>query len=47
MVPKVEACRVALLHGVGTVYMLNGKEPHSLVRRLLHGQDSGTRITVG
>ncbi len=47
MVPKVEACRIALLNGVGTVYMLNGKEPHSLIKRLVHGQDSGTMITVG
>ncbi len=47
MVPKVEACRIALLNGVGKVYMLNGKEPHSLIRRLVHGQDSGTMITVG
>lgn len=47
MVPKVEACRTALLNGVGTVYMLNGKEPHSLIRRLVDGQDSGTMITVG
>jgi acetylglutamate kinase len=47
MVPKVEACRIALLNGVRTVYMLNGKEPHSLIKRLVHGQNSGTMITVG
>ena len=47
MVPKVEACRTALQNGVRTVYMLNGKEPHALVKRLLHGQESGTMITVG
>jgi acetylglutamate kinase len=46
MVPKVEACRTALDHGVRTVYMLNGKEPHSLVRKLIGGEDIGTRITV-
>lgn len=47
MVPKVDACRTALLNGVGTVYMLNGKDPHSLVRKLIRGEDTGTRITVG
>lgn len=46
MVPKVEACRTALMNGVGTVYMLNGKDPHSLVRKLLSDEDTGTRITV-
>lgn len=46
MLPKVEACRTALLNGVDTVYMLNGKEPHSLARRLLDGEDCGTSITV-
>lgn len=47
MVPKVEACRTALMNGVVTVYMLNGKEPRSLVHRLLDGEESGTMITVG
>lgn len=46
MLPKVEACRAALLNGVNTVYMLNGKEPHSLARRLIDGEDCGTSITV-
>lgn len=47
MVPKVDACRTALLNGVETVYMLNGKDPHALVRKLLQGEDVGTKITVG
>lgn len=47
MVPKVEACRTALLNGAGTVYMLNGKEPRSLVRKLLREEDVGTKITAG
>lgn len=47
MVPKVDACRTALMNGVETVYMLNGKDPHALVRKLLRGEDTGTRITVG
>jgi len=47
MIPKVEACRTALSSGVRTVYMLNGKEPRSLVRKLIKGEDIGTQITVG
>lgn len=47
MVPKVEACRTALSSGVRTVYMLNGKEPRSLVRKLIQGEEIGTQITVG
>lgn len=47
MVPKVDACRTALMNGVQTVYMLNGKDPHALVRKLLRGEDTGTKITVG
>lgn len=46
MVPKVEACRTALLNGAEIVYMLNGKEQHSLVRKLLKGENIGTRITA-
>lgn len=46
MLPKVEACRNALLSGVHTVYMLNGKEPHALAKRLLDGADCGTSIMV-
>ena len=46
MLPKVEACRHALLSGVHTVYMLNGKEPHALAKRLLDGADCGTSIMV-
>jgi len=47
MIPKVDACRTALTNGVRTVYMLNGKDPHALVRKLLRGEEIGTSITVG
>lgn len=46
MIPKVEACRTSLLSGVHTVYMLNGKEPHALAKRLISHEDCGTSITV-
>lgn len=47
MIPKVDACRVALVHGVRTVHMLNGKEHHSMVRKLLNSEEIGTTITQG
>lgn len=46
MVPKVEACRTALKNGVSTVFMLNGKEPHSIVRKMIHKEEIGTEIKV-
>ena len=47
MIPKLEAARIALQSGVGTVYMLNGKEPHAIVRKLIKGEACGTTITKG
>jgi acetylglutamate kinase len=47
MVPKVEAARIALQSGVRIVYMLNGKEPHSIVSKLVKGEECGTDITKG
>jgi len=45
MIPKVEACRDALMCGMTSVLMLNGKEERSLVRRLLGAEKIGTTIT--
>jgi acetylglutamate kinase len=47
MVPKVDAARTALHSGIKVVYMLNGKEPHAIVRKLVWGEDCGTTITKG
>ncbi|WP_019177287.1 acetylglutamate kinase [Methanomassiliicoccus luminyensis] len=46
MIPKVEACRAALGSGVSAVLMLNGKEPHSMVRKMIQHEKIGTEITV-
>lgn len=46
MIPKVEACRTALKSGVSTVLMLNGKEPHSIVRKMIQHEKIGTEIKV-
>lgn len=47
MVPKVEACRDAIAHHVSVVYMLNGREPCSIVRRLIGRERIGTTVTQG
>ena len=45
MIPKVEACRNALLAGVGTVRMVNGKGPTSIITDIRKGVPHGTVIT--
>ncbi|MBC7107788.1 MAG: acetylglutamate kinase [Methanomassiliicoccales archaeon] len=45
MVPKLEACRLAILSGVKTAHMVCGKIPHSILNELLGMKNSGTRIT--
>jgi acetylornithine aminotransferase/acetylornithine/N-succinyldiaminopimelate aminotransferase len=44
MLPKVEACRMAIHHGVDRVYMVDGKEPQVLTRTLLGGERLGTVV---
>ncbi len=45
MIPKVEACRKALLAGVDTVRMVNGKDPRSIVSDVMRNTPHGTIIT--
>ena len=45
MIPKVEACRKALLAGVTTVRMVNGKDPRSIITDIKKGVPHGTIIT--
>lgn len=45
MIPKVEACRKALLSGVPRVRMVNGKDLDSIVSDVLKGVPHGTVIT--
>ena len=44
MIPKVEACRKAILSGVSTVRMVNGKDPRSIVTDVLRKIPHGTVI---
>ena len=45
MIPKVEACRKALLEGVSAVRMVNGKDERSIVSDIISGKAHGTLIT--
>lgn len=44
MIPKVEASLKALEHGVEKVHIINGMEPHSLLKALLTHEEAGTTI---
>ena len=45
MIPKVEACRKAILAGVGTVRMVNGTDPQCIVADVMkEGNVHGTVI---
>jgi len=45
MIPKVDACRSALLAGVKTVRMVNGKDPRSILTDVMKNIPHGTIIT--
>ena len=47
MIPKVEACRDAIRHSVSVVHMLNGRDPGSMVRKLIGRERIGTTVTQG
>ena len=44
MVPKVEACRKAVLAGAEAVRMVNGRDPESIVKDVIMGAPKGTLI---
>ncbi|MBM4236891.1 MAG: acetylglutamate kinase [Euryarchaeota archaeon] len=46
MIPKLEACRMAVLNGVKTAHMVCGNVPHSILNEILGGTNCGTRITL-
>jgi len=45
MIPKVEACRNAILAGVSAVRMVNGKDKASIVSDVMDNKPHGTLIT--
>ncbi len=46
MIPKVEACFIALRGGVGTAHIICGTTPHAIVDQLFGGRNLGTRLTL-
>jgi acetylglutamate kinase len=44
MIPKVESCLIALQGKVGASHIINGHEPHSLLKALLGKEPIGTQI---
>ncbi|QLH75461.1 MAG: acetylglutamate kinase [Methanomassiliicoccales archaeon] len=45
MIPKLEACVMAIRSGVSAANMIDGKDPEALIGQLLIGRNHGTRIT--
>ncbi len=45
MIPKVDACRKALMAGAGAVRMVNGRDQRSIVTDIVKGVPHGTLIT--
>lgn len=46
MIPKVEACFLALRGGVGTAHIICGTTPDVIVEQLFSGRNLGTRLTL-
>lgn len=46
MVPKLEACKLALDHGVSAAHIVDGREPHSLLVELFTDAGIGTMIVA-
>lgn len=46
MVPKVQGCLDAVAQGVGSVMILDGREPHALLMETLSGHCPGTEFTA-
>lgn len=44
MIPKVEACRLAVGGGVRAAHVVCGRDPHSIIDQLISGRNCGTTI---
>ncbi|MGB9877318.1 MAG: acetylglutamate kinase [bacterium] len=47
MKPKLTACRIALLNGVGSAHIIDGRLPHSLLMEIFTDKGLGTMIVKG
>lgn len=46
MIPKVEACLIALKEGVEEAHIVNGMKPHTILKQLLTQKPTGTRFVA-
>jgi acetylglutamate kinase len=46
MIPKVEACFLALRGGVKVAHIICGTTPNAIVEQLFSGKNLGTRLTL-
>ena len=44
MIPKIDGCVQAIENGVGSVHIIDGRRPHSLLELIRDGADIGTTI---
>jgi acetylglutamate kinase len=45
MIPKVEACLIALAHEVNRTHIIDGRVPHSLLLEIFTDHGIGTMVT--
>ena len=45
MIPKVDCCIEALVHGVKNVIIMDGRVPHSILMEILTDEGAGTMVT--
>src|SRR5690606_4773379 len=43
MMPKIEACRKAVLAGINNVRIINGEKPETIIKAI-HGEKTGTKF---
>ncbi len=47
MIPKIDCCREAIRKGVNKVFIIDGREPHSLLIEILTNEGLGTMFVQG
>ncbi len=47
MIPKIDCCREAIRRGVSKVFIIDGREPHSLLIEILTDEGLGTMFVQG
>jgi acetylglutamate kinase len=47
MIPKIDCCRTAIRRGVGRVFIIDGRVPHSILIEVLTNEGIGTMFIKG